>query len=92
MADEQARGQVSSSSRMLEEAFETGTAILSSMAGQRERLKVDPDGMPDAAPLSFHCIGMHDRLNKACLKGLVVVLTMLWQLPSRLFILFADIM
>ena len=35
----QAAGFVQSSKRALEEAFETGTAALANMAGQRERLK-----------------------------------------------------
>ena len=41
-ADEETalRGHVSNSKRILEEAYETGTAVLGNMAGQRERLKV----------------------------------------------------
>jgi Golgi SNAP receptor complex protein 2 len=38
--DAQAMGYVQNSKRALEEAFQTGTAILTNMAGQRERLKV----------------------------------------------------
>ena len=40
--DEEAavRGHVNTSKRVLEEAYQTGTAILGNMAGQRERLKV----------------------------------------------------
>jgi Golgi SNAP receptor complex protein 2 len=37
--DVQAMGYVQNSKRVLEEAFQTGTAILTNMAGQRERLK-----------------------------------------------------
>jgi hypothetical protein len=33
---------VQNSKRVLEEAFQTGTAILTNMSGQRERLKVCP--------------------------------------------------
>ncbi len=40
--DEEAavQGHVNNSKRVLEEAYQTGTAILGNMAGQRERLKV----------------------------------------------------
>lgn len=38
--DAQAMGYVQNSKRALEDAFQTGTAILTNMAGQRERLKV----------------------------------------------------
>ncbi len=34
------RSSVGNSKRVLEEAFQTGTAILGSMSGQRDRLKV----------------------------------------------------
>jgi len=47
-ADAQAASFVDSSRRALEEAFETGTAALASMAGQRERLKARP--RPPHAP------------------------------------------
>ena len=41
-ADEEAalKGHVNNSKRILEEAYQTGTAVLGNMAGQRERLKV----------------------------------------------------
>ena len=41
-ADEEAalQGHVNNSKRILEEAYQTGTAVLGNMAGQRERLKV----------------------------------------------------
>lgn len=64
MADEQARGHVTNSSRMLEEAFETGSAILSSMAGQRERLKVTPHQVL-LSPV-FHPMGSQPKF-KQCL-------------------------
>ena len=38
--DAQSMGYVQSSKRVLEEAFQTGTAILTNMSGQRDRLKV----------------------------------------------------
>ena len=38
-AEAQALGYVANSRRALEEAFQTGTAVLSSLAGQRETLK-----------------------------------------------------
>ena len=38
-AEAQALGYVANSQRALEEAFQTGTAVLSSLAGQRETLK-----------------------------------------------------
>ena len=44
--DEEAavQGHVNNSKRVLEEAYQTGTAILGNMAGQRERLKVSAQG------------------------------------------------
>ncbi len=39
-AESQVRSSVGNSKRVLEEAFQTGTAILGSMSGQRDRLKV----------------------------------------------------
>ena len=39
-ADSQGMGYVDNSKRVLEEAFQTGTAVLQNMSGQRERLKV----------------------------------------------------
>lgn len=44
--DAQAMGYVQNSKRALEEAFQTGTAILTNMAGQRERLKACLLGFP----------------------------------------------
>ena len=37
--DAQSMGHVQNSKRVLEEVFQTGTAILTNMSGQRERLK-----------------------------------------------------
>ena len=39
-ADSQGMSYVNNSKRTLEEAFQTGTAVLQNMSGQRERLKV----------------------------------------------------
>lgn len=39
-ADAQGMSYVDNSKRVLEEAFQTGTAVLTNMSGQRERLKV----------------------------------------------------
>ena len=39
-ADSQGMSYVDNSKRVLEEAFQTGTAVLQNMSGQRERLKV----------------------------------------------------
>jgi len=39
-ADSQGMSYVNNSKRTLEEAFQTGTAVLTNMSGQRERLKV----------------------------------------------------
>ena len=39
-AEAAVRGSVGTSRRVLDEAYETGTAILGSMAGQRDTLKV----------------------------------------------------
>ena len=39
-ADSQGMSYVNNSKRVLEEAFQTGTAVLQNMSGQRERLKV----------------------------------------------------
>ncbi len=39
-ADEQGQGYIQNSKRVLEEAFQTGTNVLSNMSGQRERIKV----------------------------------------------------
>ena len=39
-ADAQGMSYISNSKQVIEEAYETGTAVLQSMSGQRERLKV----------------------------------------------------
>lgn len=39
-ADSQSMSYIDNSKRVLEEAFQTGTAVLQNMSGQRERLKV----------------------------------------------------
>ena len=39
-ADAQSMSYIDNSKRVVEEAFQTGTAVLQNMSGQRERLKV----------------------------------------------------
>lgn len=51
--DAQSMGYVQNSKRVLEEAFQTGTAILTNMSGQRERLKVRK--MQHAVPMLAVC-------------------------------------
>lgn len=50
--DEEAalQGHLSNSKRVLEEAYQTGTAILGNMSSQRERLKVGPSPLHLASP------------------------------------------
>ncbi|KAK9916556.1 hypothetical protein WJX75_004123 [Coccomyxa subellipsoidea] len=56
--DAQAMGYVQNSKRALEEAFQTGTAILTNMAGQRERLKSVQRKMLDL----LNSVGLSDSL------------------------------
>ncbi|BDA40502.1 probable Golgi SNAP receptor complex member 2 [Coccomyxa sp. Obi] len=56
--DAQAMGYVQNSKRALEEAFQTGTAILTNMAGQRERLKSAQRKMLDL----LNSVGLSDSL------------------------------
>lgn len=51
-ADAQGMSYISNSKQVIEEAFETGTAVLQSMSGQRERLKVQTSLQQHAA---FQC-------------------------------------
>lgn len=46
-ADSQSMSYIDNSKRVLEEAFQTGTAVLGNMSGQRERLKVCHSDQPN---------------------------------------------
>lgn len=61
-ADSQGMSYVDNSKRVLEEAFQTGTAVLQNMSGQRERLKV-PIGC--CTPGSSSCTGV---LSRSCCR------------------------
>ena len=55
-SDAQGMSYINNSKQVIEEAFQTGTAVLANMSGQRERLKVQP----------CLCISLRATANKLC--------------------------
>ena len=73
MDDEaQAMSHVRRSKQVLEETFQTGAAILTNMAGQRERLKVAPDTF---CPSVSRYLESARRRFYVCNSGVVLALT-----------------
>eukprot|EP00891_Asterochloris_glomerata_P004011 jgi/Astpho2/4011/Aster-01172 len=90
-ADEQGQGYIQNSKRVLEEAFQTGTNVLSNMSGQRERIKSAQRKLFDVANslgLSDSVLKVIDRrqkLDKRIVYGgmvliVLLVLLLLWWL------------